>query len=623
VISRTSTFYEDGDGELVSRDRHATVIGVELLADPEATVEGLIDLVEHEDGVDGFEVAVTGEYAADDDAERLAFEGLRVGELYFGLPGALIVLLLVFGAVVAALVPVVLAIVAVFVAVGLTAIVGQFTDFSVYAMNMLAAMGLALGIDYSLFVVSRYREERAHGTAHEDAIVASGATASRAVAFSGGAFVIAMFGMLLVPDTTLRSLALAAILIGFVSVVAALTLLPALLGLLGSRVNALRVPLVGRSVDRAARGESRFWSGIANWVVRRPLTSLVAATALLLALALPVLDLNVGQPGIRTFPEDAPSRRGFAALERDFGVGTVNDVEIVVDGDVSSQAVRRGLERLQASLEREEAEILRRPTLDVYEAQRLAVLSLLVVGDSDDDRAVEAVERIRGDHVPAAFDGVEAEVLVTGESAENLDYRALVAHWLPIVLVVVLALSFLLLTLAFRSVVVPAKAILLNLLSVSAAYGLIVLVFQHGVGNELLGFRETEVVAPWIPLFLFSVLFGLSMDYHVFLLSRIRERYLQTGDTTEAVVFGVSSTSRLITGAALIIIVVWVGFSLGDLIELQQVGFGVAVALLIDATIVRSVLVPAAMELLGARNWYLPAWLDWLPELGERSRPAS
>jgi putative drug exporter of the RND superfamily len=254
----------------------------------------------------------------------------------------------------------------------------------------------------------------------------------------------------------------------------------------------------------------------------------------------------------------------------------------------------------------------------------LAVIEALVVGDSRDGRARAAVQSLRDQDVPALFDGIDAQVYVTGETAEVVDYNELIETWLPRIIAFVLALSFILLTIAFRSIVLPLKAILLNLLSVGAAYGLMVLVFQKGVGNELFGLRETESVSTWAPLFLFAVLFGLSMDYHVFLLSRIRERYLSTGDNEEAITSSLATTARVITGAALIIIVVFAGFASGDLAETQQVGFGVGIALLIDATIVRCVLVPASMKLLGRWNWYLPSWLAWLPDPHvEREAPPS
>jgi len=245
----------------------------------------------------------------------------------------------------------------------------------------------------------------------------------------------------------------------------------------------------------------------------------------------------------------------------------------------------------------------------------VVVVSVPVSADPLSDQAVAAVKRLRADYVPAAFEGVDAEVLVGGTTAENIDYFDVMKQWLPIVFLFVLGLSFVLLTVAFRSVVIAGTAILLNLLSVGATYGLVVLVFQHGVGADLLGFQQVDTIEAWVPLFLFAVLFGLSMDYQVFLLSRIRERYTQTGDTRDAVAFGIGSTARLITGAALIIVAVFLGFAMGDLVMFQQMGFGIAVALLIDATIVRSVLVPSAMTMLGRWNWYLPGWLGWLPHM--------
>jgi RND superfamily putative drug exporter len=283
----------------------------------------------------------------------------------------------------------------------------------------------------------------------------------------------------------------------------------------------------------------------------------------------------------------------------------------VVEGNIDEPLVRRGLDRLRKRLASDPA--FRNPKIELAPNSDLAVVEALVAGDSSDEAAVQAVERLRKQVVPLTVGATGVRTYVTGPTAEIVDYRELMNRWLPIVFAFVLGFSFLLLTVAFRSIVVPAKAIVLNLLSVGAAYGLIVLVFQEGVGNEIFGFPQVDAIEAWLPLFLFSVLFGLSMDYHVFLLSRIRERYLRTGDSREAVAFGVRTTARLITGAALIIIVVFAGFATGELVMFQQMGFGVAVALLLDATIIRSVLVPAAMELLGERNWYLPRWLRWLP----------
>jgi RND superfamily putative drug exporter len=473
-------------------------------------------------------------------------------------------------------------------------------------------MGLALGIDYSLFVVSRYREERSRGRDELAAIEWSGATASRAVLFSGTVFVVAMFGMLLVPNSIMRSLAVGAIVVGIVSVIAALTLLPAVLGLLGDRVNALRIPIVGRRSLEASNPEGRFWGAIVRRVLRRPVLSLALSAGVLVALALPVLALNVGTSGVSSLPDRFASKQGFEALERDFPDTTTDPAEIVVSNAAGAD-VRQALDELRTTLSADSR--FGTNELQTSADGQSALLTVQVKGDPSTSEAVAAVRALRDDILPATLAGTDAEALVGGTTSENIDYFDSVIDPAPAVIAFVLLLTFVLLTVVFRSVVVAATAVLLNLLSVGAAYGLLVLVFQEGIGAGLLGFQTTDTIEAWVPLFLFSVLFGLSMDYQVFLLSRIRERFDETGDTTDAVTFGVGSTARIITGAALIIVAVFSGFARGDLVMFQQMGFGVAVALLIDATIIRSVLLPSVMKLLGEWNWYLPRWLDSLPRL--------
>ena len=327
-----------------------------------------------------------------------------------------------------------------------------------------------------------------------------------------------------------------------------------------------------------------------------------------------MLSIDTGFSGLSTLPDRFPSKQGFDALNRDFPGTGVDPAQIVIQGDVVLGAGSVG-DRASSRRASPTQDAFGPPTQPVSDGGDLVVLSVPVAGDADGPEATSAIRHLRADLIPQAFGGLETTVLVGGTTAESVDYFDIVGSWLPIVFAFVLGLSFILLTVAFRSIVIPAVAIALNLLSVGAAYGLLVLVFQKGVGNELFGFQQVETVEAWVPLFLFSVLFGLSMDYQVFLLSRIKERYTQTGDTAGAVAFGVGSTARLITGAALIIIAVFGGFAAGDLVMFQQMGFGVAVALLVDATIVRSVLVPASMKLLGDWNWYLPSWLSWLPEV--------
>ena len=595
----------------ISADGHATLIPVAILDDDDTPA--VIEELEAANEDAAFEVSIAGERALDHDFNLLSQEDLEKGELQFGLPAALIILLLVFGAVVAGLIPLLMAIVSIVVALGLVAILAQQFELSIFVVNMLTGMGLALGIDYALFVISRYREERAKGLAKYDAIGTSGRTASRAVVFSGTAFVVAMFGMLLVPNSIMRSLAVGAIVVGIVSVAAATTLMPALLGLLGDRVNALRIPFFGRRALDVENPEGRFWGAIISRVLRRPGLSFAVSTAFLLLLAAPVLGMKVGTSGASSLPDRFLSKQGFVALESEFPGTTTDPVEIVISGSASSPRSAEALAELQSTLASDPR--FGEGTVRRTDDGETVVLSVAAAGDPSSDATVAAVRELREEMIPEAFADTPSEVLVAGTSSENIDYFDSVIDPAPWVIAFVLALTFVLLTVVFRSIVVAGTAVLLNLLSVAAAYGLLVGVFQYGVGAELLGFQETDAIEAWVPLFLFSVLFGLSMDYQVFLLSRIRERYDQTGDTTDAVSFGVASTARIITGAALIIVAVFAGFARGDLIMFQQMGFGIAVALLIDATIIRSVLLPSAMKLLGRWNWYLPRWLQWLPRL--------
>jgi RND superfamily putative drug exporter len=608
--------YLDGIPQLVAPSRHATLI--QLVAKSDDAMKPVIPVVQRAGKTPNFTVGVTGDHTVGHDFGTLSQRDLEHGELAFGLPAALIVLVLVFGAVTGALVPVLMAIISILVGLGIVALLSLEFSLSIFIVNMLTGMGLALGIDYSLFVVSRYREERTHGLAKQEAIGMTGATASRAVLFSGSTFVVALFGMLLVPTTIMRSLAAGAIIVGVVSVVAALTLLPALLGLLGDRVNSLRVPFVGRNLGQADTGESRFWGRIVDAVQRHPTVSLVVTAGALIALAVPTLGIHIGASGVETLPSDMPSRQGFALLQREFPAQSPSPAQVVVQGGNGSvQAQLVALERRLASDPR-----FGPGQIAVSGDTRL--LSVPVRGDERSSLAVSAVRDLRKHLAPAALAGTGATVLIGGKTAENADYFDAVTNPTPYVLLFVLGLSFVVLTIAFRSLVVALLSILLNLLSVGAAYGLLTLVFLHGYGHSWLGFQHVHAVDAWVPLFLFSVLFGLSMDYQVFLMSRIKERYDQSGSTRDAVRWGITSTAKIITGAALIIVVVFTGFAMGQLVMFQQMGFGVAVALLLDATLIRSVVLPASLTLLDRWSWYLPRWLDWLPHLEvERPAPAS
>ena len=618
-IRSIRSYLGPGGALLVSRDRHATIVPV-VLADPATdSVHKLIAIVQRSDGQGGFAVHITGEHTAGHDFSEVSASDLSTGELQFGLPAALIVLLLVFGTVVGASIPLLMAMISIVVGLGLVAIVGQLFKLNLFVTNMLVAMGLALGIDYSLFIVSRLREERARGADQRTAILTVASTATRAVVFSGTAFTLAMLGMLIVPHTILRSLAVGAIAVAIVSIAVALTFHPALLMVLGDRVNKLKLPWIGERIARSAGTEGRFWGAAVRAVLRRPTLSLILAVALLLAAAAPLLGLKIGASGPSSLPDSTVAKQGLIALQRDFPTGATQPVNIVIDAPPNAPWVRPGLARLHSRLP-SDRDFAGRAAI-VQRGPNIAVLSVPLTAEASTERATAAVSRLRDQYVPSAFGANADRVLIGGSAAENLDYFALIGNWLPIVIAIVLALSLVLLTLAFRSIVVPLTAIAVNLLSVAAAYGLLVLVFQDGVGADVFGFGHVERIEAWVPIFLFSVLFGLSMDYQVFLLSRIQERYRQTGDTHDGIVHGVASTARLITGAALIIIVVFAGFATGQLVSFQQMGFGVAVALLLDATIVRLVIIPAVMGLLGDRNWYLPRWLAWLPKVQVEAPP--
>jgi putative drug exporter of the RND superfamily len=605
--------YLDPRGEgLVSEDAHATILPLVLAGEEEDSIEDVVEIVQRADGAEGFAVDITGEFTVGRDFEEVSTEDLQKGELQFGLPAAMIILLLVFGTLVGAGIPLTMAILSIIVALAMVAVIGQFFEVNLFVTNMLVAMGLALGIDYSLFIVSRLREERTKGLPHREAILNVASTATRAVVLSGTAFSLALLGMFLVPDTVLRSLALGAIVVAIVSIGVALTFHPALLMVLGDRIDHLRVPWLGKRVSASAGTEGRFWGGAVRAVVRHPAISLVAAVAVLLLATSPLLGLKLGASGPSSLPDDAVGKQGLIALERDFPAGATEPVEIVVETS-GAPALDEELATLRGQLEQDSDFAAESATVE--EGGDLVIASVPLTTEGSSEEASAAIDRIRDQYVPQAFGDASDQVLVGGLPAENRDYFALIGTWLPIVIAFVLALTFVLLTLAFRSIVVSLTAIAVNLLSVGAAYGLLVLVFQEGVGADLFGFCEVDRIEAWVPVFLFSVLFGLSMDYQVFLLSRIRERYTSTGDTTEGIVFGVGSTARLITGAALIIIAVFAGFAAGELVAFQQMGFGVAVALLIDATIVRLVVIPAAMSLLGERNWYLPSRLEWLPHV--------
>jgi RND superfamily putative drug exporter len=572
----------------------------------------------------GFEVLQAGEASLDFAmAQQAQHELLRSEGISIVL--ATLVLIVVFGGLVAALCPIAVAVVSSLIALGVAVLIGQVVVLSFFIVNITTVLGLAVGIDYSLLILQRYREERAAGRAQADAIAQLVPTACQTVVYSGMTLVLALLGMFLVPFLTFLSVGLGAILVTLTAMLAALTLLPALLSLFGDRLGQGRTLLTRPGQAASPRLETGgFWNTVTRVVTVRPWLSILVGGGLLLIASLPILEMRLGFNGLQTFPKTLEVSKAFAIIHRDFTVGYLQPVDIVLQGEIAAPEVWQGLSAFLTLLRQDHAKVFLEvdplEALEQNEAKGLAVLSVPMQGDIDSIETRQAMARLRHTYIPHAFATAPVTVFVGGSAASKEDFARLAARAAPRVILFVLGLSFVLLLLVFRSLVVPIKAVVLNLLSVGAAYGCLVAVFQKGWGHAVLGFQHTATIEPWLPLFLFAVLFGLSMDYHVFLLSRIRERYDETQDNRHAVAFGLRTTGKLITGAALIMVVVFSGFASGELVEFQQMGFGLAIAVLLDATLVRSVLLPATMVVLGRLNWYLPFSLRWLPEV-HRRRP--
>ncbi|MDQ2683371.1 MAG: MMPL family transporter [Chloroflexota bacterium] len=621
----------DMAGTLVSKDRHSVIIPVVT------TFTELPDGGEDKAFLDAItasstaevEVLPVGAISLNETFNRISEEDMRKGE-GVSIVAALIILVVVLGALVGAGLPILLGIVSIAVATGLAALVARTMDMSFIVTQMISMIGLAVGIDYALFILERYREERRHGRPKFEAIDVASATASKAVLFSGMTVVLALTGLFLIPTTIYRSLGIGAVLVVIVAVAAMLTLIPALLALIGDRIDWPRKRTYEDPAQIAAQRQrdaetihGGMWGRVTRVVMGRPMVSLVLSVGFLLALAVPALDLKTGFSGVESLPP-SDVRRGFDILASPDGFDTAGrsqPIMIAIDGDGAE--IQTGIDRLTAAFAADPA------TYAGVEPPRwsadggFAVVDLYLRTDANAQGTRDTIAALRENVIPVAFAGLGTDVYVTGDAAFNVDFVTVVDSWMPWVFAFVLSLSFVLLTLAFRSIVVPAKAIAMNLLSVGAAYGLLVAVFQKGYLSDLLGFQQTPTIEAWLPIFLFCVLFGLSMDYHVFLISRIREHYDLTGNNTESVAVGLQATARIITGAALIMVAVFGGFAAGRLAPLQQLGFGLGAAILIDATVIRSILVPSAMALLGDRNWYLPKWLTWLPDLRvEGSAPA-
>jgi uncharacterized membrane protein YdfJ with MMPL/SSD domain len=614
VINIRSPLVAENKGQ-ISADGHSALVDFQIRGDADSAVDKIDPILAAIAGVQAAHpqlfIGEFGDASADKELEAAFMSDLGKAGLY-SIPVTLIILIVVFGALVAAGIPLLLALTAVLGALGLWALPSQIwpSDESLYAMVLL--IGLAVGVDYSMFYLKREREERAAGRSEEAALEAAAATSGRSVLVSGATVIIAMGGMLFAGES-FAPFGVATMIVVAVAVLGSLTVLPAVLSKLGDNVDRLRVPFVHRL--RRDDGEGRIWGAIVDRVLRRPLLSLVLAGGLLLAIAAPALTLHTAEPGIDTYPQSLDVMKTYNRLQPAFP-GTEIPANVVVKApDINSGEMKQAIGQLERRALA--TGLMHQPIIvDVNKQGTVANIAIPIDGNGNDGPSNAALAALRGEIVPQTLGSVAGvEVAVGGFAAESKDFNDEMKSVAPFVFAFVLAFAFLLLLFAFRSLVIAAKAIVLNLLSVAAAYGVLVLVFQHGWGKELLGFESTGGIVPFLPIFLFVILFGLSMDYHVFILSRIREAYDRGGSTDQAVAHGIKTTAGVITSAAIVMVCVFSIFGVLSYMVFKQIGVGLAAAILIDATIIRALLLPATMKLLGDWNWYLPKWLEWLPHL--------
>ncbi|NUR74677.1 MAG: MMPL family transporter [Thermoleophilia bacterium] len=598
---------------LVSRDGHSALIQFDIKGqakDSDTKVKPMLDAVEQaQAGNPSFVIEEFGQASANHVLNDAFTQDLQRAE-YTSLPLTLIILFLAFGALVAAGLPVLLAFTAVLAATGFNSIVSHVVHTSNATTSVILMIGLAVGVDYSLFYLKREREERAGGNSPHDSLLRTARTSGQAVLISGATVLIAMAGMMFAGNAVFTTIGLGTIIVVAAAIVASLTVLPALMHRLGDKVNAGRLPFLGRR-----RGEERIWGAIVGAVLKRPGISLAVSTAVLIVLTLPALSLHTKLPSFTDLPHSLKIVRTFDRMQAAFP-GAQTPAELVVKADDVTtpryqRAYRDFRDRALAT-----GQLFRPFHVFVSPDKTVARVEFSIAGSGDDATSQRALAVLRGSVIPPVARTLPGVAYgVTGVTAGTHDFNARMKSRLPIVFAFVLGLAFILLLLTFRSIVIPAKAVLLNLLSVGAAYGILVAVFQNSWAEGLLGFKSNHSIASWLPLFLFVVLFGLSMDYHVFILSRVKELHDAGESTADAVRHAITRTAGTVTSAAIIMVGVFGLFATVREIDIKQMGFGLAVAVLIDATIIRAVLLPSAMKLLGEWNWYLPSWLEWLPSL--------
>lgn len=613
------------DTRTISRDGRTALVQFDMRGDAETAadrVEPVLDAVAGvQQGHDGLRIEEIGGASMNKQYKDAFGDDFRKAE-YSAVPVALGILLIAFGALVAALLPVALAVTAIMATMGLMGIVSHVQPMSDTANSVMLLVGMAVGVDYCLFYLRREREERDAGRDAGAALRIAAATSGRAIIVSGVTVCVAMAGMLFTGLAEFEAMGLASLMVVAVAMVGSVTVLPALLSLLGERVEKGRIPFLGRRRRRGGGSESRFWTAVLRGVLARPLVSVVVAAGALLAVAAPALGMKTQQLTLdQEFGDSLPIVQTYDRLNEAFPGGSEPAQVVVGAKDIGAPEVQRALADFKQRAISSGAS--RGPVdIKVYRAQNVALVSVPLVGGSDMDRAVESLGTLRDEVRPATLGKVEGvQAPITGQVAGNHDFNDQLLDSVVPVFAFVVVFAFLLMLLSFRSLTVAITSIVLNLLSVGAAYGILVAVFQHGWGASLVGAEGVGAIVSWLPLFLFVILFGLSMDYHVFVVSRIREARLRGRGTRDAIQHGVVTTAGVVTSAAVIMVAVFAIFGTLSMQSMKQMGVGLAAAVLIDATVIRGVLLPAVMALLGERNWYLPKWLHRLPDLTHDEAP--
>jgi RND superfamily putative drug exporter len=622
TIKNLRSPYDAGRADQISPDGHTAMVEFDMKGDNELATKRIDAITTATDAVanahPGFYVGEAGSISSGKALNEMFNKQLaQAGER--SIPLTLLILLLVFGAIVAAGVPLLLALTAVAGTIGLVALPSHLVPMDSNVSAVILLVGLAVGVDYSLFYLKREREERAAGKSHRAALEAAAATSGRSVLISGVTVMIAMAGMLFSGDKTYLSFGIATMLVVAAAMIGSLTVLPALLSRLGDRVEKGRIPFLGRF--RRQSGDNRFWSAILTPALKHPLISAIAAAAVLIVMALPALHIHTATSGLDSLPKGVATVATIDKIQKAFP-GSAAPALVAIKANTDAPATIKAIDKLRTQA-LASGQMQGPIEVDVNASHTVARVAIPLKGQGTDAVSTHALKTLRTEILPATIGKLPgATYAVTGGTAASADANALLKRSWPLVFGFVLTFAFVLLLIAFRSIVIAAKAIVLNLLSVGAAYGVLVAVFQYGWGESLFGFRSNDGIAFWLPIFMFVILFGLSMDYHVFILSRVREAFDRGLKTEDAVAHGIKSTAGVVSSAALVMVGVFSIFATLPIIDMKELGIGLAAAVLIDATIVRAVLLPATMKLLGDWNWYLPNWLGWLPRL-DTERAAS